>query len=100
MNAFVTNRNVPLGELAIAPDARAAVASGALSDDDIRMAITRAKRGDFGDIEGTQVEANEVALRARGRVRAVYRGVGGQKFWLLIDTLRRVTHIALPSDYE
>ena len=83
-----------LGQLLITP-----AAHEALSPTDVRAALDRHARGDWGDVTGDDGEANDEALENEGRLFSVYHNLAGLKFWVITESDRSATTVMLPDDY-
>jgi hypothetical protein len=66
-----------------------------LSRDDIKAALGRHVRGDWG--EGERAE-NEAALKDGGSLFSVYRSPDGAAFWVITEADRMVTAVQLPEE--
>ena len=67
--------------------------------DEMLVALFRHQRGDWGELEKTDWDANEHALKKGGRLFSSYRSVQNVKFWIITEWDRSVTTILLPMDY-
>ena len=88
------HKNVPLGRIVIT---RAALL--ALQQDDVRKAVRRHQRGDWGECSKEDAEANNVSLREGSRILSVFRDRNDKKFWIITEADRSVTTVLLPEDY-
>ena len=84
----------PSGEILATPNALAQ-----LSQADILPAIGRHLRGDWGDVDSEDRQANERALLDGTRLFSVYHAENGTKFWIITEADRSVTTVLLPEDY-
>lgn len=66
---------------------------------DMATALSRFSKGDWGDVDKEDWEANEHALKHGGRLMGVYRDRNGTKFWIITEADRSTTTILLPEDY-
>lgn len=87
-------RHFELGRLFITRSAAAA-----LSDQDVRDAISRHARCEWGDVTHQDWLANEQAVRVGGQLVSVYHSAEGVKFYVITDAGRDVTTVLLPEDY-
>lgn len=85
---------VPLGRTVITPGAREA-----LSDSDVRRALYRHIRGDWGELDEADWRGNNVSLEKDFRILSAYSSEGGIKFWIITEHDRSVTTILLPAEY-
>jgi hypothetical protein len=74
-------------------------ASWTIDARNIREALARHQRGDWGDCCPEDWQANEEALRDGHRLHSVYRSWNGDIFWILTEPDRSVTTVLLPSEY-
>ncbi len=70
-----------------------------LSDDDVAVALRRHLRGDWGELEHQDREANERALREGSRLLSAYSSSAGLRFWIITEHDRSATTVLLPEDY-
>ena len=85
---------VSLGKVVMTP-----CASEVLSEQDIIAALSRHKRGDWGEVSEVDGKANNTALKHGGRLLSAYTGADGDKFWIITEADRAYTTIMLPDDY-
>ena len=89
------NRSMfPLGQLVITSNALAT-----LSEADVLNALLRHARGDWGDLDREDRQANELALKQGRRLFSVYRSGAGVRFYVITEWDRSVTTVLLPEDY-
>lgn len=84
----------PLGEVVTAEGA-----SWTIDVRNIREALARHQRGDWGDCCPEDWQANEEALRDGHGLHSVYRSWKGDVFWILTEPDRSVTTVLLPEEY-
>ena len=82
------------GRLVATPNALANV-----SEQDVRTALARHQKGDWGDVDDHDRNANNVALREGERLFSVYHATNGTKFWVITEADRSSTTVLLPADY-
>jgi hypothetical protein len=70
-----------------------------LSNDDVSTALRRHLRGDWGELDRHDREANERALRQGGQLLSVYQSSKGQRYYVLTEADRSATTLMLPEDY-
>jgi hypothetical protein len=70
-----------------------------LAPEDIRDALSRHARGDWGDVCTEDRDANESALWDGLRLFSVYHDRKGVKFWIITEADRNTTTVLLPDDY-
>lgn len=87
-----------LGRLIATP-----AALGALTREQIILALARHEAGDWGELDAEDQRANEQALHNGARILSAYtfrnapeRSV---KVWVITEADRRFTTILLPEDY-
>jgi hypothetical protein len=61
--------------------------------------VARHVRGDWGDCDDHDRQANEDALRNGERLFSVYRTVKGEKLWVITEADRSSTCVLLPEEY-
>ena len=83
-----------LGQTLITPNAR-----DTLNPEDVRAALQRHARCDWGDCSEDDAVENEFALDKYLRLFSVYHDRNGVKFWIITEADRQVTTILLPEDY-
>jgi hypothetical protein len=84
----------PLGQIVITRNALEAIPS-----DDVRRALIRHAKGDWGDVCDDDRRENEVSLKQGYRLMSVYRAADGTAFWIITEADRSVTTVLLPDDY-
>jgi hypothetical protein len=70
-----------------------------LTNLDVLTALGRHVRGDWGDVDDDDWEANERALKEGTRLLSVYRSAGGVNFYVITEWDRSLTTILLQDDY-
>jgi hypothetical protein len=83
-----------LGRQVITPGALAK-----LSADDVREALARHARGDWGDLDHADCVLNDQAVTHGGRVLSARRSPTGTLFWIITEADRSVTTVLLPEEY-
>ena len=83
-----------LGQVVATPNALAAI-----PDDEVKNALSRHVRGDWGTLDAEDLNANERALRSGGRLFSSYHSSQNVKFWIITECDRSVTTVLLPEDY-
>lgn len=61
--------------------------------------LQRHVRGDWGDLEEDDKQANEDALRDGNRLLSSYKIVPDQKVWIITEADRSSTTLLLPEEY-
>ena len=61
--------------------------------------VQRHVRGDWGDVDREDWEANEASLREGLHLFSVYHDRNGVKFWVITEADRSATTVLLPEDY-
>lgn len=89
-----TTQKFPLGETVIT---RTALAT--LNPEDVRTALLRHARGDWGECCAEDWQENELSLKEDFRLLSVYRDRDDVKFWIITEADRSVTTVLLPEDY-
>ncbi len=94
LSSFESGLRVSLGEIVITPGA-----ASVLSQDEIRKAILRHSRGDWGDLDLEDAQSNDLHLQQGGPIASIYRSSTGQKFYVVTESDRATTTVLLPSEY-
>lgn len=66
---------------------------------EMHKAINRHTQGDWGDVDGSDRNANEYSLNHGERLLSVYHASNRVKFWIITEADRSSTCILLPEDY-
>lgn len=83
-----------IGELCATAHVLAAVSSV-----DIAEAVSRHRRGDWGDLSKPDKQANNDALKNGTRLLSTYKARNGTVFWIITEADRSATTIMLPKEY-
>ena len=83
-----------LGQIVATPNALAHVSNG-----EIQNALSRHIRGDWGNLDEEDKQANEDALKQGSRLLSSYLTSQNVKFWIITEADRSVTTVLLPEDY-
>lgn len=70
-----------------------------LTNEEILAGITRHQAADWGDVNGEDRSANEVALIQGTRLWSVYHSAKRVKFWIITEADRSLTTVLMPEDY-
>ena len=84
----------PLGRMLMTPGAQAQVPSSELV-----RALRRHARGDWGELDHEDREANDRALKEGTRLLSAYHTDAGVKFWIITEADRSATTVLLPEEY-
>ena len=84
----------PVGTLIATP-----MALQCLSADDMRCALARHQRGDWGHVDQDDRQTNDQGLLKGGRLLSVYDSVSGQRFWIITEADRSATTVLMPDEY-
>jgi hypothetical protein len=90
----MTARGVELGQTFITMNALSQ-----LSGIDIKVALSRHARGDWGIVDEEDSKTNDRALETGDRLLSVYRSEAGLRFYVITEWDRSVTTVLLPDDY-
>ena len=73
----------------------------ALSSEEILEALGRHVRGDWGEVDDEDWQANNDSLRNGTRLLSAYlsRGELGKKFWIITEADRNATTLLWPDEY-
>jgi hypothetical protein len=93
----IENQNGPLFELGQVVSTPGALE--ALTAEDIRKALGRHQRGDWGDVKPDDWRENELSLREGFRLWSVYHAANGTKFLVITEADRSSTCVLLPDEY-
>lgn len=86
-------RTFPLGNIFITRGA-----SAVLDHAEIRTALARHVRGDWGEVCQEDQEANDRAVADGERLLSAYRS-GQTQYWVMTEADRSATTILLPDEY-
>jgi hypothetical protein len=89
------NSLFPLGLTCITPSAKDELQALGY---DYHLLLHRHHRGDWGDLDSDDLDANEDALHTGARLFSVYL-INDVKFWVITEADRSSTTILLPSEY-
>ena len=84
----------PLGQIVITRNA-----ADTLPSEDVAAAIRRHARGDWGDLDDHDRQANQSALKDGSRLLSAYTASNAVKFWIITEWNRTSTTVLLPEDY-
>ena len=85
-----------LGRCLATPGAMAAMETAGQAPADF---LDRHIRGDWGDVDADDRQANEDALASDARIFSVYHTTSRVKLWVITEADRSATTILLPSEY-
>ena len=83
-----------LGQIVATPNAL-----NNIPNDEIMHALSRHVRGDWGQLDPEDWNANELALKDGSRLFSAYHSSRDIKFWIITEADRSVTTVLLPEDY-
>ena len=84
----------PMGQCVITANAK-----DALHPEDVKQALDRHARGDWGELCADDWQENEVALSQHLRLFSRYKDRDGTSFYIITEHDRSVTTVLLSSDY-
>jgi len=61
--------------------------------------LQRHARGDWGDLDPEDVQANELALRDGSRLFSAYQVTANVRLWIITESDRSYTTVLLPQEY-
>ncbi len=70
-----------------------------LKQGEITKGLSRHLRGDWGEVDEEDREANEFALLDGDRLLSVYTTPNGVCFWIITEADRSATTVLLPEEY-
>jgi len=83
-----------LGQIVATPNA-----FNTIPENEIKAALQRHVRGDWGNLDEEDKQANEDALCRGSRLLSSYLTSQNVKFWIITEHDRSATTILLPEDY-
>jgi hypothetical protein len=83
-----------LGQLVATPGALAEA-----THEEIQQALARHSRGDWGNVDAEDAQANNEALECGARLLSAYETATGVKFWIITEADRSSTCVLLPEEY-
>jgi len=92
----LTTRRFPLGRFLITPGALAAIEAAGQTPDAF---LSRHVRGDWGDMDDHDRQANERALVQGARLLSAYRTARDVRLWVITEADRSATTLLLPGEY-
>lgn len=100
-NRFSKKAPFPLGSIYITPGAQEALCKGSCdpTDGEVRNALTRHMRGDWGDVCDEDWKENDFSLEHGFRILSAYKSKDGVKFWVITEADRSSTTVLLPDEY-
>lgn len=66
---------------------------------EVLLALARHVRGDWGELDLPDREANDEALRTGERLLSAYVATNGVRFWIITEADRASTCTLLPEEY-
>lgn len=96
-----TRRRFNLGRLMATPAALAAIGESGQNSFDF---LERHARGDWGEVDDEDAQANENSLRDGSRLLSAYKTLKGERLWVITEAgddngVRSHTTILLPDEY-
>jgi len=70
-----------------------------LTEIDIRTALARHMRGNWGDLDDDDKAENELSVTQGFRLLSAYQSAEGTKFWVITEADRSITTVLLPEEY-
>lgn len=83
-----------LGRLLMTPGVR-----DTIPPSEVARALRRHSRGDWGDVDVADRQANERALKEGTRLMSVFHTKSSHEFWIITEADRSVTTVLLPEEY-
>jgi hypothetical protein len=99
MTTQQTNQVKPLLALGQTVATRGALAAMQQLEVSPLALLSRHQRGDWGDLDVEDTQANEQALTCGDRVFSSYQVTEAVKFWVITEADRSATTILLPEEY-
>ena len=91
--------NLNIGQTVMTQAIAAELSSLGLDEMAIAEYLHRHANGDWGDLHKADIEMNNTALTAGGRILSSYKDTPIGKIWILTEWDRSVTTVMFPSDY-
>jgi hypothetical protein len=66
---------------------------------ELLQALRRHARGDWGDLDDEDRQANDLSLKDGSRLLSAYHTKEGVKFWIITEADRSATTALLPEEY-
>jgi hypothetical protein len=85
-----------LGQVVATPGALDALRRSSQSPGEF---LTKHARGEWGDLDAHDAEANRTALREGGRIVSSYKTRLGDVIWVITEADRSSTLLLLPGEY-
>ncbi len=85
-----------LGQIVATPGALQALGRSEQSPGEF---LAKHARGEWGDLDAFDTEANRTAIREGDRILSSYQTRQGETIWVITEADRSSTCILLPSDY-
>jgi hypothetical protein len=85
-----------LGQVVATPGALSALRRSSQGPGEL---LTKHARGEWGDLDEHDTEANRTALREGGRILSSYKTRLGDVIWVITEADRSSTCLLLPSEY-
>jgi hypothetical protein len=96
IQANQSKRLFPLGQCVATPGALDAIAAAGQTPSTF---LDRHARGDWGEVDGEDQQANQDALVHGERLLSAYRTSAGVRIWVITEADRSATTILLPEEY-
>ena len=93
-DSLVREVRFPLGRLLMTPGVEFEVPPSELA-----QALRRHARGDWGDLDREDKDANDLSVKDGSRLLSAYHTKAGVKFWIITEADRSATTALLPSEY-
>ncbi len=77
----------------------AALAALQASGENVVHFLARHLRGDWGDVDAADAQANDHAVKQGGRLLSAYTLKTGENLWIITEADRSSTRLLLPTDY-
>ena len=84
----------PLGQIVITPGALRVI-----PDHEVRAALTRHIRGDWGVVGDADWKENDLSVEQGFRILSAYETQSRRRFWIITEADRSSTCILLPDEY-
>ena len=96
---LVINSTVPLGQLVATRGVYALAGENPKFAEFMRRSLNRHAKGDWGDLEETDKQENELSLKQGFRILSAYEAESLPKIWIVTEADRSSTTILFPGEY-
>ena len=95
----MSNSAIPMELFPLGNIVATASAVDALTHEEMVSGLRRHQSGDWGDLQDDDLAGNASALVEGRRIMSLYTTANGKQFWIITESDRAATTIALAEDY-